>query len=231
MARDHEMRVTFLGMHAAAAGLALQERRWFHISKASASRLAKYEDLKQACEAQECEQILCVPVLPQLPSGHVGRAGRAQPPRSAFGVLTLGFDNSVSVDARLLTSTFLLAHLMAQDLIRQAPAMLMRVQSMPAVPRSPSKRPPDTPGGGSSAGRRLGGSLTGPSFPAKRMREPASFANGVYRPEIKPTHPPTSESSQQVSAPVKRQMFAPLPYRAVARCPGDPAPPWHAYKG
>ena len=35
----------------------------------------------------------------------------------------------------------------------------------------------------------------------------------------------------QVSAPVKRQMFAPLPYRAVARCPGDPAPPWHAYKG
>ena len=39
MARDHEMRITFLGMHAAAAGLALQERRWFHISKASASRL------------------------------------------------------------------------------------------------------------------------------------------------------------------------------------------------
>ena len=38
MARDHEMRITFLGMHAAAAGLALQERRWFHISKACASR-------------------------------------------------------------------------------------------------------------------------------------------------------------------------------------------------
>ena len=38
MARDHEMHITFLGMHAAAAGLALQERRWFHISKARASR-------------------------------------------------------------------------------------------------------------------------------------------------------------------------------------------------
>ena len=63
-------------------------------------RLAKYEDLKQACEGHECEQILCVPILPQLPSGHIGRAGRAQPPRSAFGVLTLGFDDSVSVDAR-----------------------------------------------------------------------------------------------------------------------------------
>ena len=198
MARDHEMRITFLGMHAAAAGLALQERRWFHISKASASRwrpapptcpsgnfpacqscflmlaeccdkgcndtcdltitwdkfllpdavthamcineyhekivhasvmdtqlagshgehsvvslragryqcgwpgcrLGKYQDLRQACEEQECEQILCVPILPQLPSGHTGRAGRAQPPRSAFGVLTLGFDDSVSVDAR-----------------------------------------------------------------------------------------------------------------------------------
>ena len=62
---------------------------------------------------------------------------------------------------RLLTSTFLLAHLMAQDLIRQAPAMLMRVQSMPVVPRSPSKQPPDMPGGDSSAGRRLGGSLIG----------------------------------------------------------------------
>ena len=42
--------------------------------------------------------------------------------------------------------------------------------------------------------------LAGPSFPAKRMREPASFANGMYRPEIKPTHPRTSEASQQVTA-------------------------------
>ena len=37
MARDHQMQISFLGMHAAAAGLALSERRWFHISRASAS--------------------------------------------------------------------------------------------------------------------------------------------------------------------------------------------------
>ena len=42
--------------------------------------------------------------------------------------------------------------------------------------------------------------LAGPSFPAKRMREPASFANGVFKPELKPMHPSTSESSQQVTA-------------------------------
>ena len=35
----------------------------------------------------------------------------------------------------------------------------------------------------------------------------------------------------QVSAPVKRQMFAPLPHRAVPRHSRDPVPPWHAYKG
>lgn len=37
MARDHQLQITFLGMHAAAAGLALSERRWFHISRATAS--------------------------------------------------------------------------------------------------------------------------------------------------------------------------------------------------
>ena len=38
MARDQQMQISFLRMHAAAAGLALAERRWFHISKARASR-------------------------------------------------------------------------------------------------------------------------------------------------------------------------------------------------
>lgn len=38
MARDSQMQISFLGMRAAAAGLALAERRWFHISKARASR-------------------------------------------------------------------------------------------------------------------------------------------------------------------------------------------------
>ena len=42
--------------------------------------------------------------------------------------------------------------------------------------------------------------LAGPSFPVKRTREPASFANGVYRPELKPMHPPTTDCSQQVTA-------------------------------
>ena len=71
------------------------------------------------------------------------------------------FESCLSLICRLLTSTFLLAHLMAQDLIRQAPAMLMRVQSMPAAPSQPSKKPPDVPGGSSSAGYPLTGSLTG----------------------------------------------------------------------
>ena len=43
MARDSQMQISFLGMHAAAAGLALAERRWFHISKARASRYEKAE--------------------------------------------------------------------------------------------------------------------------------------------------------------------------------------------
>ena len=38
MARDSQMQISFLSMHAAAAGLALTERRWFHISKSRASR-------------------------------------------------------------------------------------------------------------------------------------------------------------------------------------------------
>ena len=78
--------------------------------------------------------------------------GRSQLTRFSFGLIVL---------CRLLTSTFLLAHLMAQDLIRQAPAMLMRVQSMPAGPRSPSKRPPDAARDSSSPGRALGSSLRG----------------------------------------------------------------------
>ena len=32
------------------------------------------------------------------------------------------------------------------------------------------------------------------------MREPASFANGVFKPELKPMYPSNSESSQQVTA-------------------------------
>lgn len=44
---------------------------------------------------------------------------------------------------RLLTSAFLLAHLMAQDLIRQAPAMLIRMQSSPALPRVAAPRQAD----------------------------------------------------------------------------------------
>lgn len=38
MARDNQMQISFLDMHAAAAGLALAERRWLHISRANASR-------------------------------------------------------------------------------------------------------------------------------------------------------------------------------------------------
>ena len=38
LAQDGHMQISFLGMHAAAAGLALAERKWFHISKARASR-------------------------------------------------------------------------------------------------------------------------------------------------------------------------------------------------
>ena len=44
---------------------------------------------------------------------------------------------------RLLTTTFLLAHLMAQDLIRQAPAMLIRMQSSPALPSEAAPEQPD----------------------------------------------------------------------------------------
>ena len=52
---------------------------------------------------------------------------------------------------RLLTSTFLLAHLMAQDLIRQAPAMLSLVQNSPAMIKEIAKR---------QAERRLGPRFT-----------------------------------------------------------------------
>ncbi len=41
---------------------------------------------------------------------------------------------------RLLTSTFLLAHLMAQDLIRQVPAMLSHVQNSPAMIKEVARR-------------------------------------------------------------------------------------------
>ena len=44
---------------------------------------------------------------------------------------------------RLLTSAFLLAHLMAQDLIRQAPAMLIRMQSSPALLSEAAPEQPD----------------------------------------------------------------------------------------
>ena len=65
-----------------------------------ACRMDKYKDLKLACLRHGCEQILYVPILPQLPDGRTDRAGQPKPPQSAFGVLTLGFDSSVMMDAR-----------------------------------------------------------------------------------------------------------------------------------
>ena len=64
---------------------------------------------------------------------------------------------------RLLTSAFLLAHLMAQDLIRQAPAMLIRMQSSPALlsevaPKQADRRPScPSPWSGSLAGNAFAG--------------------------------------------------------------------------
>ena len=46
MARDSQMQISFLSMHAAAAGLALAERRWFHISKSRASRYVTADPLQ-----------------------------------------------------------------------------------------------------------------------------------------------------------------------------------------
>jgi len=62
--------------------------------------MEKYKDLKLACRRHDCEEILYVPILPQLPNGHIAWAAQPRPPRSAFGVLTLGFDSSVLIDAR-----------------------------------------------------------------------------------------------------------------------------------
>ncbi len=73
-----------------------------------ACRMDKYKDLKLACLRHGCEQVLYVPILPQLPDGHVGQARQPRPPPSAFGVLTLGFDSSVMVDARYATCNLLL---------------------------------------------------------------------------------------------------------------------------
>lgn len=69
----------------------------------TACRLEKYKDLKLACTRHGCEQVLCVPILPQLPDGHA-LAAQPSPPQSAFGVLMLGFDSSVLVDARCVTA-------------------------------------------------------------------------------------------------------------------------------
>jgi len=69
---------------------------------------------------------------------------------------------------RLLTSTFLLAHLMAQDLIKQAPAMLSRVQTSPAIFKVVTKRQADRR---ASASSLWPGSLTGDSPPRMRMLE------------------------------------------------------------
>ena len=66
-------------------------------------RLEKYKDLKLACTRHGCEQVLCVPIVAQLPNGHAQNA-QPSPPQSAFGVLTLGFDSSVLVDARCITA-------------------------------------------------------------------------------------------------------------------------------
>ena len=50
--------------------------------------------------------------------------------------------------------------------------------------------------------------IAGPSFPAKRTREPASFANGLYRPELKPMQPPSSEHSAEVTAQLRLSLAA-----------------------
>ena len=68
----------------------------------------------------------------------------------------------------MLTSTFLLAHLMAQDLIKQAPAMLSRVQTSPAIFKVVTKRQADRR---ASASSLWPGSLTGDSPPRMRMLE------------------------------------------------------------
>ncbi|CAL5223515.1 g6042 [Coccomyxa viridis] len=217
MARDSQMQISFLSMHAAAAGLALAERRWFHISKSRASRMDKYKDLKMACLRHGCEQVLYVPILPQLPDGHVAQARqpKPKPPPSAFGVLTLGFDSSVLMDARLLTTTFLLAHLMAQDLIRQAPAMLIRMQSSPALPSEAAPEQPDRRAG-IPPSSSWAGSLAGPSFPAKRALEPATFANGVFRPSMDAPSACDVEQSRPSSTPSKRHMIAPRAMHVAA---------------
>ncbi|CAL8465667.1 g5203 [Coccomyxa elongata] len=113
----------------AAAGMALCERRWFHVA-----RLRKYRDLCEAFSKHDCEGVVFVPILPQLPSSAVPPASngmRHLPVLPALGVLTLGVDSSTVVDARLLTSLFLLAHLVAQQLMNgEGYNMLMSMRGL-----------------------------------------------------------------------------------------------------
>jgi len=62
--------------------------------------------------------------------------------------------------------------------------------------------------------------LAGPSFPIKRSLEPASYANGLFRPALYASaHAPPlhdREHSRQSAPPAKQQMTAPRAMHAVA---------------
>ncbi len=62
--------------------------------------------------------------------------------------------------------------------------------------------------------------LVGPSFPTKRSLEPASYANGLFRPALYASaHAPPlhdREHSRQNPPPAKQQMTAPRALHAVA---------------
>lgn len=66
-------------------------------------RLRKYRDLCEAFSKHDCEGVVFVPILPQLPNWAVPPASngvRHLPVVPALGVLTLGVDSSAIVDAR-----------------------------------------------------------------------------------------------------------------------------------
>lgn len=70
-------------------------------------RLCKYQDLSEAFGENECEAVVFVPILPELPSWAAPPADWASSNNTrpltvmpAFGVLTLGLEASTVVDAR-----------------------------------------------------------------------------------------------------------------------------------
>ena len=85
----------------------------------------------------------CWGILLHFPTGVRFKLGR-QAQHDSCRYVCVRPERSCALD-RLLTSAFLLAHLMAQDLIRQAPAMLICMQSSPNLLGEAAHRHADGP--------------------------------------------------------------------------------------